>query len=172
MEKLWGGGVGSGERGAPCSPPFRVVHFTTSSFPWLLPRLLALCRSQKTGQLHCFLSKLAEAVAAGVVTLPDVPKLWLGRFQQQSHSVNSPPFLPWVGGSITGPLYYPLLTFQEAHRPETSQVSLSSKNLWVGRKHLRHAVISALNPIHGFLGISTLGIISCTSLSATLKNLI
>lgn len=90
-----------------------------------------------------------------VVTLPDVPKLWLGRFQQQSHSVNSSLFLPWVGGDITRHLYYPRLTFQEAHRPENSQVTLSSKNLWEGIKDLQqnhqHVGISALNPIHGSL---------------------
>lgn len=133
--------------------------------------------SMPAGALACLVSEpkdrstplrliqVGRGCGSRVVTLPDVPKLWLGRFQQQSHSVNSSLFLPWVGGDITGPLDYSLLTFQEAPRPETSQVTLSSKNLWVGMKHLQQnhqqAGISALNPIHGFLGISTLGIISC-----------
>lgn len=80
--------------------------------------------------------QVGRGCGSRVVTLPDVPKLWLGCFQQQSHSVNSPLFLPWVGGDITRPLYYPLLTIPEAHRQEASQVSVSSKNPWVGIKHL------------------------------------
>ncbi|KAH0512067.1 Transcription factor 12 [Microtus ochrogaster] len=78
------------------------------------------------------LIQVGRGCGSRVVTLPDVPKLWLGRFQQQSHSVNSSLFLPWVGGDITRLLDYSLFTFQEAPRPETSQVTLSSKNLWVG----------------------------------------
>lgn len=88
--------------------------------------------SMPAGALACLVSEpkdrstplrliqVGRGCGSRVVTLPDVPKLWLGRFQQQSHSVNSSLFLPWVGGDTTRPLYYTLLTFREAPRPETS----------------------------------------------------
>lgn len=159
-KKAWVAGWGRGEerRG---ERSIMLVSFACLSFHNFFLSMPAgafacLVSEPKDRSTPLRLIQVGRGCGSRVVTLPDVPKLWLGRFQQQSHSVNSSLFLPWVGGDITRRLYYPRLTFQEAHRPEPSQVTLSSKNLWEGIKDLQqnhqHAGISALNPIHGFLG--------------------
>lgn len=76
----------------------RVISFSCLSFhnvflpmpAGALPRLVPEPKDRSTSLLFI---QVGRGCGSGVVTLPDVPKLQLGHFQQQSHSVNSSLFL-------------------------------------------------------------------------------